>query len=103
MCSHVIANIGRLVLKSARPGHRGIKGWELSIDQRAELSARIAAEPWAWSGQEPVRASTTPTTENTSLTAAPTVLRLFGAARSEEHTSELQSRGHRVCRLLLEK
>src|SRR5690625_6062998 len=26
-----------------------------------------------------------------------------GALRSEEHTSELQSRGHRVCRLLLEK
>src|SRR5690625_7127114 len=26
-----------------------------------------------------------------------------GAARSEEHTSELQSRGHLVCRLLLEK
>src|SRR5437870_9676922 len=41
-------------------------------------------------------------------------LRLFGllaamqiaaiaVARSEEHTSELQSRGHLVCRLLLEK
>src|SRR5437660_12699868 len=31
--------------------------------------------------------------------------RLQGAAltRSEEHTSELQSRGHLVCRLLLEK
>src|SRR5690625_6528216 len=29
---------------------------------------------------------------------------LFGAeSRSEEHTSELQSRGHLVCRLLLEK
>src|SRR5690625_5711125 len=26
----------------------------------------------------------------------------FGPARSEEHTSELQSRGHLVCRLLLE-
>src|SRR5437660_6974492 len=26
-----------------------------------------------------------------------------GDARSEEHTSELQSRGHLVCRLLLEK
>src|SRR5207253_10303454 len=26
-----------------------------------------------------------------------------GAHRSEEHTSELQSRGHLVCRLLLEK
>src|SRR5437870_8372090 len=31
-------------------------------------------------------------------------LRQFNAAiRSEEHTSELQSRGHLVCRLLLEK
>src|SRR5690625_5455829 len=28
---------------------------------------------------------------------------LQSAARSEEHTSELQSRGHLVCRLLLEK
>src|SRR5437870_7273316 len=27
----------------------------------------------------------------------------FVMARSEEHTSELQSRGHLVCRLLLEK
>src|SRR5437660_9517375 len=31
--------------------------------------------------------------------AVPTVL----VTRSEEHTSELQSRGHLVCRLLLEK
>src|SRR5437870_8731361 len=29
--------------------------------------------------------------------------RLAAAMRSEEHTSELQSRGHLVCRLLLEK
>src|SRR5207253_5433665 len=28
---------------------------------------------------------------------------LASTARSEEHTSELQSRGHLVCRLLLEK
>src|SRR5439155_20223999 len=28
---------------------------------------------------------------------------LHGGSRSEEHTSELQSRGHLVCRLLLEK
>src|SRR5690625_6373764 len=27
----------------------------------------------------------------------------IGKSRSEEHTSELQSRGHLVCRLLLEK
>src|SRR5690625_3346783 len=29
--------------------------------------------------------------------------RMSGKNRSEEHTSELQSRGHLVCRLLLEK
>src|SRR3989442_4741441 len=28
---------------------------------------------------------------------------IFGGERSEEHTSELQSRPHLVCRLLLEK
>src|SRR5439155_11802442 len=28
---------------------------------------------------------------------------VWGVLRSEEHTSELQSRGHLVCRLLLEK
>src|SRR5439155_1912694 len=27
----------------------------------------------------------------------------YGKSRSEEHTSELQSRGHHVCRLLLQK
>src|SRR5690625_4573377 len=31
------------------------------------------------------------------------VIDKFGWLRSEEHTSELQSRGHIVCRLLLEK
>src|SRR5690625_6397251 len=31
------------------------------------------------------------------------VRRALGGRRSEEHTSELQSRGHLVCRLLLEK
>src|SRR5690625_6345839 len=33
----------------------------------------------------------------------PVLLPRVGAERSEEHTSELQSRGHLVCRLLLEK
>src|SRR5439155_14958422 len=37
--------------------------------------------------------------------SSPNVRRLVGVIlkRSEEHTSELQSRGHLVCRLLLEK
>src|SRR5690625_6751054 len=33
----------------------------------------------------------------------PLVILYMGIGRSEEHTSELQSRGHLVCRLLLEK
>src|SRR5437660_5504148 len=33
----------------------------------------------------------------------PVVLEVPADGRSEEHTSELQSRGHLVCRLLLEK
>src|SRR5690625_6411436 len=31
------------------------------------------------------------------------ILNISGKQRSEEHTSELQSRGHLVCRLLLDK
>src|SRR2546422_4177826 len=38
-----------------------------------------------------------------ALLAAVTVLALTLEVRSEEHTSELQSRLHLVCRLLLEK
>src|SRR5690625_5736991 len=45
-----------------------------------------------------------------SITVSPGVLSITGSRgvpsiddRSEEHTSELQSRGHLVCRLLLEK
>src|SRR5207253_9279262 len=34
---------------------------------------------------------------------APPIVRTYAGPRSEEHTSELQSRGHLVCRLLLEK
>src|SRR2546429_5015395 len=35
--------------------------------------------------------------------AAPSVVNIYTERRSEEHTSELQSRLHLVCRLLLEK
>src|SRR5437870_7750409 len=44
-----------------------------------------------------------PSCENVSLFLTGSAWRLVGAPRSEEHTSELQSRGHLVCRLLLEK
>src|SRR5690625_5389405 len=46
--------------------------------------------------------STTPTTPCSTPPRAP-IPPAATTAQSEEHTSELQSRGHLVCRLLLEK
>src|SRR5207253_10851668 len=46
-----------------------------------------------------VAASTVSAAPSATTALAPPL----AAARSEEHTSELQSRGHLVCRLLLEK
>src|SRR3989442_3715283 len=51
-------------------------------------------------------ASTTPRSTRSSLPPANPVsaaIRSSSPKRSEEHTSELQSRPHLVCRLLLEK
>src|SRR5439155_25112330 len=39
---------------------------------------------------------------NSLLDHAPLVQQRIASGRSEEHTSELQSRGHLVCRLLLD-
>src|SRR5690625_6697145 len=55
------------------------RGWNLHVDQQP---AAIVEPLTVTDVQEAVRVA---------------------AARSEEHTSELQSRGHLVCRLLLEK
>src|SRR5690625_6139420 len=52
-------------------------------------SARPDGDGWVISGQK----MTQPTPSGRALVVS----------RSEEHTSELQSRGHLVCRLLLEK
>src|SRR5690625_189178 len=41
--------------------------------------------------------------ENVSVLSPDQRVETFESSRSEEHTSELQSRGHLVCRLLLEK
>src|SRR5690625_5683650 len=42
-------------------------------------------------------------TESESLPTPHEIHEFLNGYRSEEHTSELQSRGHLVCRLLLEK
>src|SRR5439155_19566087 len=52
--------------------------------------------PW-WGPCRPRRS------RGSRLAASPSDWDCRPASRSEEHTSELQSRGHLVCRLLLEK
>src|SRR5207253_4145943 len=52
----------------------------------------------------PLPCDTAPASPNPQpQSAAPAPAAYWMPARSEEHTSELQSRGHLVCRLLLEK
>ncbi|HPT28096.1 MAG TPA: circularly permuted type 2 ATP-grasp protein, partial [Bryobacteraceae bacterium] len=54
--SHVLAHLERLVLKPiSRAGNLLRYGWQLSADERVELTARINAEPWAWCGQRLTR------------------------------------------------
>src|SRR5437870_4071991 len=63
----------------------------------ASVSMKTARIPRAGTGSSA-------NAENTqSLRKSTTRLTLWWKTRSEEHTSELQSRGHLVCRLLLEK
>src|SRR5690625_5905369 len=51
----------------------------------------------------PARKTSHPGPGDTSSAARAARNDLSNSDRSEEHTSELQSRGHLVCRLLLEK
>src|SRR2546422_8383196 len=50
-----------------------------------------------------ITSSPGPTPRVASAVCSPAVQELSASARSEEHTSELQSRLHLGCRLLLEK
>lgn len=85
MGSHVIANLDRLVIKTTFRSrrHPPILGWTLTMAQRADLAARIAAAPHEWVGQEPIEASTAPTLADGRLEARPTVLRTFAVARPD--------------------
>src|SRR5439155_2088729 len=75
---------------------------EITGTSGCSTSARPTTEPcpctsWTTSGGSPASSSTSTSRCAVCGTAA------RGRPRSEEHTSELQSRGHVVCRLLLEK
>lgn len=82
---HVVANVDRLVV---RPLHRGTEaalfGPELDAAGLDDVRRRIAAEPWAWVGQEPVPLSSAPIVTPTGLQPGRVVLRTFWVNRDGE-------------------
>src|SRR5439155_13212057 len=74
----------------------------------ARIAEQVAAQRKARGLSQAELAELTGTTQSAiarleSGGRPPRIDTLLRIARSEEHTSELQSRGHLVCRLLLEK
>lgn len=76
MGAHVVANIHRLVVRSIH-SRATIDARHLSLGQRADLCARIASQPWAWVGQEPVEPSESASLTPTGVATQPTGFRMF--------------------------
>src|SRR5690625_5887499 len=69
------------------------------------FSLSDAASTFGMNGQKarrPIKAKILGINVKPAMSITTTAMENTGAKRSEEHTSELQSRGHLVCRLLLE-
>jgi uncharacterized circularly permuted ATP-grasp superfamily protein len=81
--SHVLTHLADLLVKpiARGEGRAEVDGAALTTAERAELAARIEAEPHAWIGQEPQRQSTAPVVAaDGSLDDRPVVLRTFAVA-----------------------
>ena len=81
--SHVLTHLADLFVKpiARGDGRRSVDGAALTAAERAELAARIEAEPHAWIGQEPQRPGTAPVVAaDGSLDDRPVVLRTFAVA-----------------------
>lgn len=85
MGAHVVANIHRLMVRSIH-SRAPIDARLLSLGQRADLCARIASQPWAWVGQEPVAPSESPTLGPGGPGVAPTSLRMFAVSSGDGWT-----------------
>src|SRR2546429_7035580 len=75
-------------------------GWIASVREALGLSQRQVGKKMRASGQAIQQFEKAEAEDRITLRA---IRRVAGTMRSEEHTSELQSRLHLVCRLLLEK
>ncbi|WP_300083676.1 circularly permuted type 2 ATP-grasp protein [Propioniciclava sp.] len=83
---HVLAHLGQLIVKPiARAWATADRpGWLLSAGEQERLRARIEAQPWAWSAQEPVVPMTAPVVTNLGLEPRNAVLRTFGVALDDD-------------------
>ncbi len=83
--AHVLAHLPELLVKplARDEGRDTVDGAALSAAQRAELAARIQAEPHAWVGQEPLHQSTAPVGGPGGLAARPLVLRTFAVTAGD--------------------
>src|SRR5690625_5872932 len=88
-----------LVSISASISHTVLRR-ECRLCTRPLLSSRTVRRRYSVGVREMVSSSTLTVCESSSTLIGPPCSIL---PRSEEHTSELQSRGHLVCRLLLDK
>src|SRR5207253_10962527 len=78
-------------------------GWVLEAKQHCAPRSKISTEPGTVLKRKIGSALANQGMPGTEIVALPHARDSLGKIRSEEHTSELQSRGHLVCRLLLEK
>lgn len=79
-CRYVLDHLSDLVLKRVADVRTTILGRALGAAERAELRARIEAEPHAWVGQEPVSLGSAPTLVDGVLQPRRSVVRGFVVA-----------------------
>lgn len=84
---HVLANLHRLVIKriDRETAPVDVAGWTCASDTLDDLAARISAEPWAWTAQEPLAKSTAPVVTDGGVVPRSLVLRTFGAASGDQY------------------
>src|SRR5690625_68679 len=87
---------------SARPSSWWRSSWPRSSPWSSSLSSSLSSWPRSSSWPGPWHGARRATRRHADRSRT-RPRRPCAARRSEEHTSELQSRGHLVCRLLLEK
>ena len=84
--SYVSEHLDTVVLRPVDPARgRGVYGPGLSAAQRDRWRERLAREASAWTGQQVLPLSTTPTVAGVGLDARPLTLRTFAVAREDSY------------------